>query len=731
MQFWGFQLNFSLRFGCTRRAFCITIAQMKTCRILSQLTPSPSPTNPLRLHLCPFTAVHSAMVFTHPRTGHQLNIGLDITDLPKLRAALELAESCGCDFVLAPLAHPRYERISVHNLATASTPPPVSNSSHPNSSHSNAITANNDNCSSNPLQPPLIVRDEPLTRSDLELSSGEWMAGVVAKLSPWIRPDCPHPTLRAASEVAFAEEVAFANHMSLRALVIPAPNGGTQGIVNLARCISAALLSAPTLQLWLRLPVDDLPGKVPPASFTADDNAIELPSERDVDPWEVWNNIRTLCGEHPNLGIALELTKELPPRTVLERWVAEPVRIVLLSTSSYVTNKVGYPVLSRRHQEFIKMMFKMRPFFALTGHTNKAKGRDGYRPFVQYLVHLFGKMPGSSEAEIYEAPYYDYLQAPLQPLAHNLGSQTYETFEKDPVKYTAYEEAVRQCLMDHKYTETPVVMVLGAGRGPLVMRCLRAAESAGKKIKVYAVEKNPNAIVTLRNKKNEPDWEKVTIIATDMRYMDDSIKADIIVSELLGSFGDNELSPECLDGANKVLKEGGVSIPSSYTSYLAPLSSTKLHNEVKAYGDTVREMETAYVVKIHRGKLMAGTQPVFTFSHPNRDVMIDNSRYTKLQFDVSETNVVHGLAGYFETVLYNDVKLSINPETASKGMFSWFPIFFPLRNPVCVEGGKTVTVHMWRRVSSQNVWYEWCLSEPVVTPIHNPSGRSYSIGLRT
>jgi protein arginine N-methyltransferase 5 len=26
-------------------------------------------------------------------------------------------------------------------------------------------------------------------------------------------------------------------------------------------------------------------------------------------------------------------------------------------------------------------------------------------------------------------------------------------------------------------------------------------------------------------------------------------KADIMVSELLGSFGDNELSPECLDGA--------------------------------------------------------------------------------------------------------------------------------------------------------------------------------------
>ncbi len=31
-------------------------------------------------------------------------------------------------------------------------------------------------------------------------------------------------------------------------------------------------------------------------------------------------------------------------------------------------------------------------------------------------------------------------------------------------------------------------------------------------------------------------------------------QADILVSELLGSFGDNELSPECLDGAQVFLK---------------------------------------------------------------------------------------------------------------------------------------------------------------------------------
>ena len=43
------------------------------------------------------------------------------------------------------------------------------------------------------------------------------------------------------------------------------------------------------------------------------------------------------------------------------------------------------------------------------------------------------------------------------------------------------------------------VQVVGAGRGPLVTASLAAAARAGRKLRVYAVEKNPNAVVTLHN----------------------------------------------------------------------------------------------------------------------------------------------------------------------------------------------------------------------------------------
>lgn len=58
----------------------------------------------------------------------------------------------------------------------------------------------------------------------------------------------------------------------------------------------------------------------------------------------------------------------------------------------------------------------------------------------------------------------------------------------------------------------------------------------------------------LENWRFEEWGDHVTVVSCDMREWAAPEKADIIVSELLGSFGDNELSPECLDGAQHFLK---------------------------------------------------------------------------------------------------------------------------------------------------------------------------------
>lgn len=127
-----------------------------------------------------------------------------------------------------------------------------------------------------------------------------------------------------------------------------------------------------------------------------------------------------------------------------------------------------------------------------------------------------------------------------------------------------------------------VIALAGAGRGGLVSRCLAAFERSNRRGIVYAIEKNPSAFVTSARvllflvsideplhrlqARKEAEWgDKVQILHGDMRVIEIPEKADILVSELLGSFGDNELSPECLDGAMRFLR--GRPAPSSFVRF--------------------------------------------------------------------------------------------------------------------------------------------------------------------
>ncbi|KAK3077222.1 hypothetical protein LTS18_010877, partial [Coniosporium uncinatum] len=135
-------------------------------------------------------------------------------------------------------------------------------------------------------------------------------------------------------------------------------------------------------------------------------------------------------------------------------------------------------------------------------------------------------------------------------------------------------------------------------------------QSTGVPVEMYAVEKNPNAYVLLqRHNELNPLWgQSVTVVKSDMRswkgpLLEDGTHGhvDILISELLGSFGDNELSPECLDGVQHVLNPtNGLSIPSSYTAHLTPIAAPKLYSDIlgRSISDSAA-FETPYVVMLH------------------------------------------------------------------------------------------------------------------------------------
>ncbi|GAX26300.1 type II protein arginine methyltransferase [Fistulifera solaris] len=591
------------------------------------------------------------------------------------------------------------------------------------------------------------------TRSDITVVEAKWWRTSVVGRCPGSIEEWPN-------------YLPWAWHMNLPAVILPTPDDNipqySQQLASLA--LSALQEAGGSFQLW-------------------------VPVSLDAASIRTWQKIISAC-QYPSLvGVLLEIppidgdprehmTKQM---TLLHNMIGcGPIKSFSIRTSLFLTNRQGYPTLAKPHQYIIGYLLKRlgRTLKVLLINDTAATNRGN---FQQYLQHLRNRdsvtaVLDSSNAQD-EHDYLDALQKPLQPLQDHLLFATYEVFEGDPIKYQRYQDACRSFLIERQAGTKTLVLVVGAGRGPLVTAVLQAyrASQSATLLRVIAVEKNPSAVLYLQSKQQfDPLWQqfKVQVVQSDLRSLEDQFcqQADLIVSELLGSFGCNELSPECLDTLLKRCRPDVVSVPTRYTSFLAPVSSLKLHQEVMAqsfYPDNNARVvgqqiavETPYVVRTHAASQMFPEQTCWTFEHPT--IVDDTSRKAKLVFRDNrgaiacgpgygavdemvassevdtEPWIVTGLLGTFSADLSPDGvhKISIAPHSFSVGMFSWFPLYFPLQHPVHIPPQGIIDTSIWRKIDEKRVWYEWMATVMdadgnllSTTPIHNPGGRSSHVSL--
>lgn len=71
--------------------------------------------------------------------------------------------------------------------------------------------------------------------------------------------------------------------------------------------------------------------------------------------------IAVSCTENLLLCIpeAIEVGADMPSEAVIDKWLGEPIKAAILPTSIFLTNKKGFPVLSKAHQRIIFRLFKV------------------------------------------------------------------------------------------------------------------------------------------------------------------------------------------------------------------------------------------------------------------------------------------------------------------------------------------------------------------------------------
>lgn len=228
-----------------------------------------------------------------------------------------------------------------------------------------------------------------------------------------------------------------------------------RAITQLARLVTAKLVSAPTYPgIWINITIDSKLTKSL-ENVDAGDGDVDvdkLPSdplsalEGYRDPWDQWNEFRSYLAYDKRVGVALELNGDIPDGETMRRWLGEPIRAIVIPTSIFATNSSGYPVLSKHCQAFIRLAIQRTSCrLVLKGHVLTG---HNYLAYCQYLEHLKQKPFSGDNVYKFAKGYEDVLQYPLQPLKDNLESSTYEVFEKDPVKYSRYQDAIVLALQD-------------------------------------------------------------------------------------------------------------------------------------------------------------------------------------------------------------------------------------------------------------------------------------------
>lgn len=194
----------------------------------------------------------------------------------------------------------------------------------------------------------------------------------------------------------------------------------------------------------------------------------------------------------------------------------------------------------------------------------------------------------------------------------------------------------------------------------------------------------------------------------------------------------------------------GISIPASYCSYIAPLSSAKIYSRVMELG----KFETPYVVMIHAAEIISQpfgpsneigqVQEAWSFEHPRTDLIFShetgvpitnfhNARSTHLTFHIPQPSICHGFAGYFRAVLYDDVIIETHPESRmSREMLSWFPIFFPFKEPMYCPKHSELDIHLWRLTDQvgRKVWYEWSVEGFLSCPSAVKRSNDHEVDIR-
>jgi protein arginine N-methyltransferase 1 len=259
---------------------------------------------------------------------------------------------------------------------------------------------------------------------------------------------------------------------------------------------------------------------------------------------------------------------------------------------------------------------------------------------------------------------------------------------QDTTRTNAFREAIRRCV-----TPDSVVLDLGTGSGILA---LFAAEAGARR--VFAIDATHSADLASFLAKHLGFGDRIQVIHDHSTKIDLPERANVLVTETLGSFGFNEqILSSIIDARARLLTADAVIIPRRIELFLVPCDDASIYERRvnwwngKPYGFDFSSLSVfasniVFVGTVARDSFLAPPARVIA---ADLTAIVSADVAGHAHFQTTRSGRMHGFAGWFRATLADGIELS-NEAAGSH----WERVFLPLASPVNVGAGTVIDVEL-------------------------------------
>ncbi|HVR40061.1 MAG TPA: 50S ribosomal protein L11 methyltransferase [Thermoanaerobaculia bacterium] len=272
-------------------------------------------------------------------------------------------------------------------------------------------------------------------------------------------------------------------------------------------------------------------------------------------------------------------------------------------------------------------------------------------------------------------------------------------FLDDDVRMARYREAIEQLV-----TPNDIVLDLGSGTG--ILAFLACAAGARK---VYAIEQQHIADLAAFLTRHLGMSDRITILHDKSFDLELPERANVLVTETMGTFGlDEGILGSIIDARKRLLTPDAKIIPQRLTLSLIPVDAPKLFARYVDWWKQPRlgfdlapvhvfASNTMYVTDVDASTYLATPADILSLDLATID---DANVIGETTFITTRAGTLHGFAGWFTATLAPNLTLS----NAEPRATHWHQAFFPLQEAVAVAEGTTINVALESRDGAAWRW---------------------------